>query len=123
VEWTQKRQANARCYNELLADIEEIVLPLERKGAECVYHLYVIQSERRDELRRFLLDNGIETGIHYPRALHQHAAYNHLKYRKEDFPTAQAAARKILSLPMYPELSKTQIKYVSDKIKAFYSKN
>jgi dTDP-4-amino-4,6-dideoxygalactose transaminase len=122
-EWTRKRQANARYYNELLADINEIVLPQERVETECVYHLYVIQSERRDELRRFLKKNGIETGIHYPKALHQHAAYGHLKYREGDFPTAEAAARKILSLPMYPELSERQIEYVRDKIKAFYSKN
>mgnify|MGYP003564601864 CR=1 FL=1 len=123
LEWTRKRQATARRYNKLLADIEEIVLPRERAGTECVYHLYVIQSVRRDELRRFLKESGIETGIHYPRALHQHAAYSNLKYRDGDFPMAEAAVRKILSLPMYPELSERQIEYVRAKIKAFYLKH
>jgi dTDP-4-amino-4,6-dideoxygalactose transaminase len=122
-EWTFKRQTIAHRYNELLADIEEIDLPQERAGTKCVYHLYVIQSDRRDELRRFLQENGIETGIHYRRTLHQQAAYSHLGYRSGDFPVAERVAQRILSLPMFPELSERQMKYVRDKIKTFHLKN
>ena len=120
LEWTYKRQAIARHYNELLADIKEIELPQERIGTQCVYHLYVIQSDQRDELRRFLQKNGIETGIHYPKSLHQQAAYSYLGYRDEDFPVAKRAAQRILSLPMFPELSERQMQHVRDKIKAFF---
>ena len=123
LEWTLKRQAIARHYNELLAGIREIELPQERAGTQCVYHLYVIQSDQRDELRRFLQQNGIETGIHYPKTLHQQVAYSHLGYRDGDFPVAERAAQRILSLPMFPELSEGQMKYVRDKIKSFYTKN
>ena len=123
LEWTFKRQAIARHYSELLADIKEIELPQERTGTQCVYHLYVIQSDQRDELRQFLQQNGIETGIHYPKTLHQQAAYSHLGYRDGDFPVAERAVQRILSLPMFPELSERQMKYVRDKIKAFYTKN
>jgi dTDP-4-amino-4,6-dideoxygalactose transaminase len=123
LEWTLKRQTIARHYSELLADIREIELPKERVGTQCVYHLYVIQSDQRDELRRFLRENGIETGIHYPKMLHQQIAYSHLGYRDGDFPVAERAAQRILSLPMFPELSEGQMKYVRDKIKTFYTKN
>lgn len=119
-QWTRKRRVIARCYHEILTEIEELTLPPERAGSECVYHLYVIQTDKRDELRQFLFENGIDTGIHYPRALHQHAAYKDLGYQENDFPVAEAAAERILSLPIYPELSHAQILYVGDRINTFF---
>jgi dTDP-4-amino-4,6-dideoxygalactose transaminase len=119
-QWTIKRQAVAQRYNEILSEIENLLLPAEYAGAESVYHLFVIQTDYRDELRQYLSKCGIDTGIHYPLALHQQTAYKYLGYKENDFPMARTAVEKILSLPMYPELSEQQILYVCNKIKSFY---
>jgi len=118
-EWTRKRQKNARFYTKLLENVEGIHTPTELEGTDCVYHLYVIRARDRDGLQRYLQKNGVATGLHYPIPLHLQEAYTHLGYRKGDFPVAEKAARSILSLPMYPELTEKQIRYVCDKIKAF----
>jgi len=117
--WTRQRRENAALYTELLSDVAEIEIPAEREGTECVYHLYVIQTDKRDALQTFLGENGIATGLHYPIPLHLQEAYQHLGYKEGDFPVAEKAARRILSLPMYPELTENQIRYVCDKVKEF----
>ncbi len=121
-EWTGRRQVNAVLYNELLAPVEEVSTPKIRAGADHVFHLYVIQTSYRDELQEFLAENGIATGLHYPVPLHLQPAYKHLGYRKGDFPVAERASKRILSLPMYPELNEAQIRYVVDAIKSFWIK-
>jgi len=118
-EWTRKRQNNARLYTELLAGVEGIHTPQELEGTDCVYHLYVIRTQDRDGLQQYLQKNGVATGLHYPIPLHLQEAYKDLGYKKGDFSMAEEAARSILSLPMYPELTERQIRYVCDKIKAF----
>lgn len=118
-EWTNKRRQNAGLYNELLKGIEGIETPAETDHASCVYHLYVIQSDDRDGLQEYLQESGIGTGIHYPIPLHLQEAYKELGYKEGDFPTAERAAKRILSLPMYPELTEKQIRYVCDKIKEY----
>jgi dTDP-4-amino-4,6-dideoxygalactose transaminase len=119
--WTKQRQQNAALYNELLSDVEEIDLPQEQDGAESVHHLYVIQTDDQNELQKFLNDRGVSTGFHYPIPLHLQEAYKHLGYKKGDFPVAERAAGRILSLPMYPELTEDQIHYVCCTIKDYYS--
>ncbi|NIA12357.1 MAG: aminotransferase class I/II-fold pyridoxal phosphate-dependent enzyme [Nitrospiraceae bacterium] len=119
-EWTEKRRSNASFYNELLKDIKEIQSPNELGDTYCVYHLYVIQAENRDDLRKYLQEKGISTGLHYPLPLHLQEAYGFLGYKEGDFPVAEKAAKRILSLPMYPELTKKQIEYVVNRIKEFY---
>ena len=119
--WTRMRQQNAVMYNELLADVEEIETPMIREGAESVYHLYVIQTDNRDDLQAYLADNGIGTGLHYPIPLHLQEAYRYLGYKEGDFPVAERAAKRVLSLPMFPELTEEQIGYVCGKIKDFIS--
>ena len=121
--WTRERQENAAFYSELLSDIEEIETPKQREGAESVYHLYVIQTDDRDGLQNYLMENGISTGLHYPVPLHLQKAYKHIGYKKNDFPVAEKAAKRILSLPMFPELNEKQIRYVCDKIKGFFGRN
>ena len=118
--WTKQRQHNAALYNELLSDVEEIELPKEQDGAESVHHLYVIQTDDQHELQKFLSDRGISTGLHYPIPLHLQEAYKHLGYKKGDFPVAERAAGRILSLPMYPELIEDQIHYICCAIKDYY---
>jgi dTDP-4-amino-4,6-dideoxygalactose transaminase len=121
-EWTEKRQENARLYNELLAGIEGIRTPKEMPNTSCVYHLYVIQTDNRDGLREYLEQNRISTGIHYPISLHLQEAYKDLGYKEGDFPVAERVAKRILSLPMFPELTEAQIGYVCEKIKEYMTK-
>ena len=118
-EWTQKRRRNAQLYNDLLAGVDGIETPKEMEGTYCVYHLYVIQADDRDGLRNYLQDKGVSTGLHYPVPLHLQEAYKHLGYSQGDFPVAEKAAKRILSLPMFPELTEAQIRYVCDKIKEY----
>jgi len=118
-EWTYKRQKCAQIYNKLLENVEGVKTPLEIGDASCVYHLYVIQAENRDGLQQYLQENGVASGLHYPVPLHLQEAYGDLGYKKGDFPVAEQAAEKILSLPMYPELTEEQIVYVCDVIKGW----
>jgi dTDP-4-amino-4,6-dideoxygalactose transaminase len=131
-DWTNGRRRAAAKYKELLQDVEGLKLPKEMDYAKHVYHLFVIQvigklqaengkrSERRDELQKFLGDNGIATGLHYPVPLHQQPCFEHLGYKKGDFPMSEELAEQGLSLPMYAELTDEQIDYICDKIKEFF---
>lgn len=118
-EWTEQRRTIADLYNGLLEGIGDIQIPDERADTYCVYHLYVIQTEKRNELQAHLKGKGIGTGLHYPVPLHFQKAYKNLGYRKGDFPMAEKAAMRILSLPMYPELSRAQMRYICDNIREF----
>ncbi len=120
-EWTRQRQENAKLYDELLPAVPGVVTPKSREGCESVYHLYVIEVDERDGLRQYLQEQGIATGIHYPIPLHLQQAYQSLGYKEGDFPMAEQAASRILSLPMFPELSEEQIRYVAEKIKDFFN--
>lgn len=123
VNWTEMRRANAKKYNKLLDEIEQVITPAELESVRHVYHLYVVRVKNRDKLQVFLKENGIGTGLHYPIPLHLTQAYSHLGYKKGDFPVAEKLANEILSLPMYPELAEGQIEYVCEKIKTFYKKD
>lgn len=120
-QWTEKRRTNAARYRDLLTGVEDVQVPVEIENVYSVYHLFVIQADRREALQQYLLEKGIATGLHYPKPLHLHPAYQHLGYHAGDFPVAEAAAKRILSLPMYPELDERQIRYVADTIKDFYA--
>lgn len=119
--WTAARRAVAQRYDRLLAGVGDLVLPKIRAGASHVYHLYVIQSGRRDELKSHLAGLGIETAIHYPTALPLLPAYRYLGTQPKDFPRAAAMQSRILSIPMYPELSTDMIEYVAGGVRSFYS--
>ncbi len=120
--WTEKRRVNAGIYNKLLEGTKEVQTPNEMKWAKHVYHLYVIKAKKRDELRNFLKEKGIETGLHYPIPLHLQKAFKDLGYKEGDFPVAEKYAKSILSLPIYPELTEEQIVYVTNSIKQFYAR-
>ncbi len=119
-EWTERRRKNAELYNKLLREI--VTTPVEKENRKHVYYVYVIQSEKRDDLRKFLFSKGVETGIHFPVPLYSQPVYNDLRFDKKDFPNTEVCSKRILSLPMFPELKKEQIIYVCDQIKNFYSK-
>ena len=121
VRWTNSRIQRASEYTELLKEVEEVRLPQTRPGCKHVFHLYVIQAEARDELAAFLKAQGIQTGIHYPTPLPFLPCYEHLNHSLNDFPVANMLKTKILSLPMFAELTSEQVRRVTDGIKQFYS--
>ncbi|HYM79336.1 MAG TPA: DegT/DnrJ/EryC1/StrS family aminotransferase [Candidatus Dormibacteraeota bacterium] len=101
--WTESRRDVARQYNELLADCE-VETPKEMPWAQHVYHVYTLRTDDRDRLQAALTAEGIQTGIHYPIPVHLQPAYSDLGYGPGAFPLAEAAAKQVLSLPLYPEL-------------------
>ena len=118
--WTRSRQAVARVYDRELAGVGDIVTPAVAADRDHVYHLYVIRTTRRDELRAFLKAHDIETGIHYPTALPFLKAYAYLKHEPSDFPEAYRAQAEILSLPLYAELTPAMQQRVIETIRDFY---
>ena len=122
LDWTVARIRCADTYDQLLSGISSIVTPMRRENTKHSYHLYVIRAENRDELAQHLKVCNIETAIHYPTALPNLKAYTYLGHGSDDFPVATAYQSQILSLPIYPELTRSQMEYVADCIKSFYSK-
>jgi dTDP-4-amino-4,6-dideoxygalactose transaminase len=110
--WTERRRQVAAWYSEVL-DTESIRLPKARPGCRHVYHVYVVRSEARDELREALTKEGIQTGIHYPIPVHLQPAHADLGYRSGDFPVAEVVAREVLSLPIFPEMTRDQVQTVA----------
>jgi dTDP-4-amino-4,6-dideoxygalactose transaminase len=117
-DWNDLRRTKAELYNRLLEDVD-VTVPVAADNVQHVYHLYVIRTTKRNALRTHLGDNGISTGIHYPRPLHLQPAYRHLNHSEGDFPISEAYSRQILSLPMCPELSEEGIERVCSEIKVF----
>ena len=122
LDWTKMRQTNASYYNQVLSDIDEVCLPKVRPHTTHTYHLYVVRVQRRNELADFLKLKGIETAIHYPTPLPFLEAYQYLGHNKNDFPVSEAYQHQILSLPLYPELTKEMMDFVSNTIKEFFAK-
>lgn len=112
--WNERRRQHAERYSELLAG-SGVKTPTIRHG-DHVWHLYVIETEDRDELGRRLAEQGIATGVHYPIPLHLQPAYEHLGYGPGAFPVTERVAARILSLPMFPELTEEQITLVADAV-------
>lgn len=117
--WNKLRRRHASLYHHLLTKIEGVGLPQEAAYSYHNYHLYVIEVQKRDKLHRYLSHQGISTVIHYPTPIHLQPAYKHLGYKRGDFPVTEAAAKKILSLPMFPELTNKEIHFVARHIKQF----
>lgn len=114
--WLDARQQHAALYNELLAD-SGVRLPIQPEHSTHIYHLYVVQVENRDAVQQQLSDNGIESGLHYPIALPYMEAYAYLGHSPEDFPVSHTQMGRILSLPMYAELTSEMIERVCDVLK------
>ena len=121
--WNKLRRQNAAYYHDLLFEIPSVTLLTEAEFAESVYHLYVILVDDRDGLQKYLDSKGIATGLHYPLPLHLQKAYSDLGYKKGDFPITENIAGRLLSLPMFPELSQNQIQYVVQSIKEYINRS
>lgn len=116
--WNAARRHHAALYHELLADAG-LILPVTPDSIEPVWHLYVIQADKRDELRQHLSEQGIATGIHYPIPNHLQPFYRDLSCRRGDFPVTENCVGRLVSLPMYPELTSEAIEYVASTIRHY----
>ncbi len=122
-DWNNRRLKNALLYNDLLANIKEIVTPQIRPDTKPIFHLYVVRVERRDELIKQLNKAEIQIAVHYPRILPLLPAYKYLNHTPQDFPVSASYQNSIVSLPMYPELTADQIKFITSVVRDFYRKS
>jgi dTDP-4-amino-4,6-dideoxygalactose transaminase len=120
--WTEKRKQIAALYDQFLTEIPGIILPSVEDKYNPVWHLFVVRVKKRDELMNYLGENGIATGIHYPIALPYLKAYKYLNHKDDEFPVALKFQNDILSLPIYPEITYEQLKFVVITIEAFFLK-
>jgi dTDP-4-amino-4,6-dideoxygalactose transaminase len=120
--WTHARQALARDYDRELAGVGDLVLPTIAPDRDHVYHIYAVRTRHRDALRAHLTAQNIQTQINYPTALPFLPAYRRLGHTPADFPQAHAHQSQLLSLPLYPEIATTQIDFLMEQIKTFFSK-
>lgn len=118
-DWTEGRRKVAASYDGALREIAGVRIPTVAKGRSHVYHLYVIRSERRDALRDHLTDCGVSTVLNYPKALPFYEAYAYLGHRPEDFPNAFAHQSRILSIPIFPEMTPEQKEHVVESLRSF----
>ncbi|MEM7282572.1 MAG: DegT/DnrJ/EryC1/StrS family aminotransferase [Pseudomonadota bacterium] len=116
-DWTAGRQANAAFYDAALADVTGLTLPARSSGYRHIFNQYIVRTEKRDELRQALADAKVGNEIYYPIPLHIQKCFEYLDHQEGDFPESERAAKETLAIPIYPELSEPQKRYVVDTIK------
>jgi dTDP-4-amino-4,6-dideoxygalactose transaminase len=121
--WNETRAKHAHRYRQLLEGVGDIRFQQQSTFSTHIYHLFIIETDRRNELQKHLSDAGIHTNIHYPIPIHLQKAYKDLGHKEGDFPHSEQAAKRMLSLPMFSELTKVQIDRVAESIKQFFDKN
>jgi dTDP-4-amino-4,6-dideoxygalactose transaminase len=119
--WTEKRQKNAKVYDDLLGGIADgnLRLPKNIAGSRHIYNQYCIRVQKRDELKTYLIENGVGSEIYYPVPMHLQECFSYLGNSKGQFPEAEAAAASSLALPVYPEISREGLEYVAGLIREF----
>jgi dTDP-4-amino-4,6-dideoxygalactose transaminase len=117
-DWNERRRAAAARYDELLAGLDAVGTPSTLAGNEHVWHLYVVRVPERDAVLERLNAAGIGAGVHYPTPVHLHGAFAHLGHHEGDFPHAERAAREILSLPLFPEITPAEQEDVVSALRA-----
>lgn len=115
-----QRARHAKHYTQRLSKIDGIKIPKIDKNNREVYYVYNILVDKRDELAKFLSENGIGYSIYYPLPLHLQKCFSYLGYKKGDFPAAERISNEIIALPMYPELTDDEVDYMCDVIEKFY---
>ena len=118
--WSEGRRANAAYYNQHLADIKQIKTPWIDPRAVSIYNQYTLVCEDRDGLKDHLTDKGIACAVYYPLPLHLQQCFKELGYQKADLPISEEMAGKVLSIPIYPELTSTQKEYIVESIRQYY---
>lgn len=128
--WNESRRQHAAAYDRLFADAgltsresdAPVRLLARSPQTKHVFHQYVIRAQRRDDLRKFLADRGIGTEIYYPLPLHLQPVFASLGLQAGDLPVAEQAAQEVLALPMFPELTEAEVRWVVESVADFYSK-
>jgi dTDP-4-amino-4,6-dideoxygalactose transaminase len=120
--WSMARRAHAAFYDQALAGIDEVVTPAVRPGNESIVNQYTIRVKggKRDALREHLTARGVGSSVYYPVPLHLQECFAYLGYRQGEFPESERACAEVLSLPVYPELTESQLVYVADAVKEFF---
>jgi dTDP-4-amino-4,6-dideoxygalactose transaminase len=118
--WSARRREHAAYYTAALADLPGVRPPTVDTANEHIFHQYTLRVERRDALQAHLKEHDITTAVYYPVPLHRQPCFAHLGYAAGSLPQAERAAREVISLPIYPELTRAQLDYVIDTIRGFY---
>jgi dTDP-4-amino-4,6-dideoxygalactose transaminase len=119
--WVEARRRNAALYTELFGG-KGVITPVETPDATHVYHLYVIRMPQRDALQAYLREQGIGTAIHYPVPIHLQPFYAGDGFRRGKFPVTERVCDEVLSLPMFPEITEEQVRYVAEQVIEFGAK-
>jgi dTDP-4-amino-4,6-dideoxygalactose transaminase len=119
--WSEARRQNAARYAEGLAGLAQVKTPATDTANEHIFHQYTLRVERRDALQRYLKERDIGSAVYYPLPLHLQPCFAYLGYRPGRLPVTEEAASQVLSLPIYPELSRAQLDWVVESIRAFYA--
>ena len=117
-EWNNRRREIAKVYQQGITN-PKIKMQAQPSWSNSIYHLFVVTSENRDHLNKYLNEHNIFPGLHYPVPCHLQKAYRHLEYKKGDCPNAEYLAQHCLSLPMYAELTDEEVNYVIDVLKNY----
>ena len=120
--WSARRRENAAYYDAAFADVPEVRTPYVDPANESIYNQYTLRAERRDDLQAFLKDRGVGTAIYYPLPLHLQPCFAYLGYQPGSCPESERAAGEVLSLPVYPELTRAQLDEVAGAVRAFYGR-
>ncbi len=120
--WSDARRKNAKFYDAALADVPEVTTPYVDPANESIFNQYTIRVDRRDDLRNHLKGRGIGNAIYYPLPLHLQPCFAYLGYKEGSCPEAESAAREVLSIPIYPELTDAQKNEIVDAIRGFYGR-
>jgi dTDP-4-amino-4,6-dideoxygalactose transaminase len=118
--WSARRREHAAYYSQALADVAQVRTPCVDPANEHIFHAYTLRVERRDELQAHVQREGIGTAVYYPIPLHLQKCFSHLGYKRGGLPVAERAAAEVVSLPIYPELTRAQLDHVIDAIRGFY---
>ncbi len=121
-DWTEARRANAHFYQKHLAGLSAVQVPVAEKNMRAVYHTFIIQADRRDELQAFLVDKGVGTKVHYAVPIHLQPVAKELKYKKGSLPVTERQAGRVLSLPVSQSLQPDMLEYVVNAINDFYKR-
>jgi dTDP-4-amino-4,6-dideoxygalactose transaminase len=119
-DWNEARARHAREYRQRLAGVGDLQFQKPSDFSTHIYHLFIIETDHRDALQQHLEASGIQTGVHYPKPIHLQEAFQDLRYGPGDFPVAERLAARMLSLPMYPELTSAQIERVAKETKHYF---
>jgi dTDP-4-amino-4,6-dideoxygalactose transaminase len=120
--WSEKRRANAKYYDSAFADLKEVVTPFVDPANVSIFNQYTLRAERRDALKEHLAKKGIGHAIYYPLPLHLQPCFAYLGYKEGRCPESERAAKEVISLPIYPELTRAQLDEVVSAVRSFYGR-